>query len=232
MTPAPIRYSMPPLQRTDSGRPAASIRFRTATPMEASVCWAAKPRARSWLRRALLQGCWRLLVPSTERGAGAVRPAVANAPSRLRVELEAVHDDFLPGYEAGVRCRQVLGMAGPHRYVAEPPDGEAACLRQPARAGRRSAPGGAMFPDRGTGRRRARGKGRGRATPPPSSPGSRCEQAPNQGSALVHTPPDLSASARPWPIKLTVPVEHSTKTTADPRTSRRFEEFTKVGTSV
>jgi len=36
MTPAQNRYSMPPLQRTDSGRPAASIRFRTATPMAAS----------------------------------------------------------------------------------------------------------------------------------------------------------------------------------------------------
>ncbi len=32
---------------TESGRPVAGIRFSTATPMAASVCWVAKPRARS-----------------------------------------------------------------------------------------------------------------------------------------------------------------------------------------
>ena len=47
ITPVPGRYAMTRWQRTDFGRPAASIRFRTATPMAASVCWAAKPRARS-----------------------------------------------------------------------------------------------------------------------------------------------------------------------------------------
>ncbi len=40
-------YAMRGWHRTDFGRPAASIRFRTATPIEASACWAAKPRARS-----------------------------------------------------------------------------------------------------------------------------------------------------------------------------------------
>jgi hydrophobe/amphiphile efflux-1 (HAE1) family protein len=47
MTPAPGRYAMTRWERTDFGRPVASIRFRTATPVAASVCWAAKPRARS-----------------------------------------------------------------------------------------------------------------------------------------------------------------------------------------
>ena len=41
------RYPMTRRRRTDFGRPAASIRLRTATPMAASVCCAAKPRARS-----------------------------------------------------------------------------------------------------------------------------------------------------------------------------------------
>jgi hypothetical protein len=40
-------YAMTSWRRTESGRPAASIRFRTATPIAASVCCAAKPRARS-----------------------------------------------------------------------------------------------------------------------------------------------------------------------------------------
>ena len=47
MTPAPVRYATPRWQRTDFGRPVSSIRFRTVTPMAASACWAAKPRARS-----------------------------------------------------------------------------------------------------------------------------------------------------------------------------------------
>jgi hypothetical protein len=34
-------------RRTESGRPATNIRFSTAPPMAASVCWAARPRARS-----------------------------------------------------------------------------------------------------------------------------------------------------------------------------------------
>ena len=37
MTPAACRYAMTRIWRTESGRPAASIRFRTATPMAASV---------------------------------------------------------------------------------------------------------------------------------------------------------------------------------------------------
>ena len=41
--PGPDRYAT--LQRTDFGCPAAAIRFRTATPTAASVCWPAKPRA-------------------------------------------------------------------------------------------------------------------------------------------------------------------------------------------
>jgi transposase-like protein len=45
--PALSRYAMTRRRRTDFGRPAASIRLRTATPMAASVCRAAKPRARS-----------------------------------------------------------------------------------------------------------------------------------------------------------------------------------------
>ena len=47
MTPTPICYAMTRVRRTESGRPAASIWFRTATPMAASVCCAAKPRARN-----------------------------------------------------------------------------------------------------------------------------------------------------------------------------------------
>jgi hypothetical protein len=46
MTPVPVRHAMTRGQRMDFGRPAASIRFRNATPKAASVCWAAKPRAR------------------------------------------------------------------------------------------------------------------------------------------------------------------------------------------
>jgi hypothetical protein len=45
-TPTPSCYAVTGWRRTESGRPAASIRFSTATPMEASVCCAAKPRAR------------------------------------------------------------------------------------------------------------------------------------------------------------------------------------------
>ena len=47
MTPAPVRYATTRWQRTDFGRPVSSIQFRTVTPMAASACWAAKPRARS-----------------------------------------------------------------------------------------------------------------------------------------------------------------------------------------
>jgi choline dehydrogenase-like flavoprotein len=47
MTPTPIRYAMTRVRRTESGRPAASIWFSTATPMAASVRCAAKPRARN-----------------------------------------------------------------------------------------------------------------------------------------------------------------------------------------
>ncbi len=47
IAPAPVRYATTRWQRTDFGRPVSSIRFRTVTPMAASACWAAKPRARS-----------------------------------------------------------------------------------------------------------------------------------------------------------------------------------------
>jgi hypothetical protein len=47
MTPNPSCYEMTGWRRMESGRPASSIRFSTATPMAASVCWPAKPRARS-----------------------------------------------------------------------------------------------------------------------------------------------------------------------------------------
>ena len=47
MTPDPICYAMTRMRRTESGCPAASIWFSTATPMAASVCCAAKPRARN-----------------------------------------------------------------------------------------------------------------------------------------------------------------------------------------
>jgi hypothetical protein len=47
MIPIQSGYAMTGWRRTESGRPAANIRFSTATPMAASVCWAAKPRARS-----------------------------------------------------------------------------------------------------------------------------------------------------------------------------------------
>jgi hypothetical protein len=45
MAPTPTCYAVTGSQRTESGRPAINIRFSTATPMAASVCWAAKPRA-------------------------------------------------------------------------------------------------------------------------------------------------------------------------------------------
>jgi hypothetical protein len=47
MIPIQSGYAMTGWRRTESGRPAANIRFSTATPMAASVCWPAKPRARS-----------------------------------------------------------------------------------------------------------------------------------------------------------------------------------------
>jgi len=47
MIPIPRGYAMTGWRRTESGRPAANIRFSTATPMAASVCWAAKPRPRN-----------------------------------------------------------------------------------------------------------------------------------------------------------------------------------------
>src|SRR3954471_16062138 len=47
LAPTPGCYAVTSWRRMESGRPAASIRFSTATPMAASVCWAAKPRARS-----------------------------------------------------------------------------------------------------------------------------------------------------------------------------------------
>src|SRR5208283_2433400 len=62
MAPTPSRYAMIRWLRTESGRPAASIRFRTATPMAASVCWAAKPRARS---RGPISALYRPIVVST-----------------------------------------------------------------------------------------------------------------------------------------------------------------------
>ncbi len=37
MTPAPCHYAMTRIRRTESGRPAASIWFSTATPMAASI---------------------------------------------------------------------------------------------------------------------------------------------------------------------------------------------------
>lgn len=45
--PGPGRYAMPRWLWRDFGRPVASIRFRTATLLAASVCRAVKPRARS-----------------------------------------------------------------------------------------------------------------------------------------------------------------------------------------
>ncbi len=42
----PSCYTMTGWRRTESGRPAANIRFNTATLTAASVRWAAKPRAR------------------------------------------------------------------------------------------------------------------------------------------------------------------------------------------
>ena len=47
MTPTPICYAMTRGRRTEFGRPAASIWFSTTTPTAASVCCAAKPRARN-----------------------------------------------------------------------------------------------------------------------------------------------------------------------------------------
>jgi hypothetical protein len=47
MPPAPARHVIARGRRSDLGRPAASIRFRTAAPIAPSFCWAAKPRARN-----------------------------------------------------------------------------------------------------------------------------------------------------------------------------------------
>jgi transposase-like protein len=47
IAPTPSCYASTGWRRTESGRPAANIRFSTATPMVPSVCWAAKPRTRS-----------------------------------------------------------------------------------------------------------------------------------------------------------------------------------------
>jgi hypothetical protein len=47
IAPTPSCYAVIGWRRTESGRPTTNIRFSTATPMAASVCWAAKPRARS-----------------------------------------------------------------------------------------------------------------------------------------------------------------------------------------
>jgi hypothetical protein len=62
VTPGPIRYAITRRQRTEFGRPAASIRFRTATPMAASACWAGRPRARS---RGPISALYRPIVVST-----------------------------------------------------------------------------------------------------------------------------------------------------------------------
>ena len=45
--PNPICYATTVWRRMESGRPASKPRFSTATPTAASVCWPAKPRARS-----------------------------------------------------------------------------------------------------------------------------------------------------------------------------------------
>ena len=50
--PNPSYYTLTGWRRTESGRPAANIWFNTATPTAASVCWAAKPRARNEVRSA------------------------------------------------------------------------------------------------------------------------------------------------------------------------------------
>jgi hypothetical protein len=47
MAQTPSCYAVTGWRRTESGRPATNIRLSTATPMAASVCCAAKPRARS-----------------------------------------------------------------------------------------------------------------------------------------------------------------------------------------
>jgi isopenicillin N synthase-like dioxygenase len=62
VTPGPIRYAISCRQRTEFGRPAASIRFRTVTPMAASVCWAGRPRARS---RGPISALYQPIVVST-----------------------------------------------------------------------------------------------------------------------------------------------------------------------
>jgi resolvase-like protein len=62
MTPTPICYAMTHMRRTESGRPAASSWFRTTTPMAASVCCAAKPRARN---RGPISALYRPIVVST-----------------------------------------------------------------------------------------------------------------------------------------------------------------------
>jgi hypothetical protein len=62
MAPTLSCYPMTGWRRTESGRPATNIRFSTATPMAASVCWAAKPRAR---RRGPISDLYRPIVVST-----------------------------------------------------------------------------------------------------------------------------------------------------------------------
>ena len=43
----PSCYAITAWRRTESGRPVTNIRFNTATPTAASVCWALKPPARN-----------------------------------------------------------------------------------------------------------------------------------------------------------------------------------------
>ena len=62
ITPTPICYAIARVRRTESGRPAASIWFNATTPMAASVCWAAKPRARN---RGPISALYRPIVVST-----------------------------------------------------------------------------------------------------------------------------------------------------------------------
>ena len=61
--PNPSCYAVTGWRPTEYGRPATNIRFSTATPMAASVCWPAKPRARS---RGPISVLYRPIVVSTK----------------------------------------------------------------------------------------------------------------------------------------------------------------------
>jgi hypothetical protein len=82
MTAAWAAYAMARWRWTDIERPVAGIRFRTATPMAASACWATKPRAR-------IRGPMRALV-SVCRCHALKSSGTMRFRRRARIEMKAI----------------------------------------------------------------------------------------------------------------------------------------------